>query len=136
VPPEYQRHRYLTEGEAARFMDPAWQGVESTRSAFRVYKRLYYLTREHPEPFQTEVTAALEAFEAGLIAARPTVERTAQKLFEGGEPELARTYLTYYNTTEAMNGLRLAEALAAGIEARTRVQFGIRRPDTTPPKGK
>ena len=56
------------------------------------------------------------------------VERTALKLYEAGEPELARTYLTYYSNTEAMNGLRLAEALATGIEARTRVQFGIRAP--------
>ena len=31
VPPEYKRHRYLTEGEAGRFMDPASRGVESTR---------------------------------------------------------------------------------------------------------
>ena len=34
VPPEYQRHRYLTEGEASRFIDPEWQGVESTRYVF------------------------------------------------------------------------------------------------------
>jgi len=30
-----------------------------------------------------------------------------------------------------MNGLRLAEALSLSIEARTKVQFGIRQPQTT-----
>jgi hypothetical protein len=56
------------------------------------------------------------------------VERTALKLYEAGETDLARSYLTYYSNTEAMNGLRLGEALAAGIEARTKAQFGIRTP--------
>lgn len=128
VPEEYQRHRYLTAGEAERYMDPNWQGIESTRYALRVFKRLFYLTSERRDQFLPEVTQALEAFEDGLIAAQPRVERTALKLYEAGEPELARAYLTYFNNTEAMNGLRLAEALAASIEARTRVQFGIRAP--------
>ena len=35
-----------------------------------------------------------------------------------------------------MNGLRLAEALAAGIEARTKVQFGIRVSAAPPAKPK
>jgi len=128
APPEYSRHRYLTEGEAGRFMDPAWQGVESTQYAFSVYKRLFYLVSEHRDQFLPEVTGALSAFEATLAAAQPGVERTALKLFEAGEPGLARDYLTYYSNTEAMNGLRLAEALAASIEARTKVKFGIRTP--------
>ena len=128
VPPEFKKHRYLTEGEAARFMDGDWQGIESTHYAFRTFKRLFYLTSEHQAEFLPEVTKALQAFEAGLIAAQPDVERTALKLFESGEPELARRYLTYYSSTEAMNGLRLGEALAASIEARTNVQFGIRQP--------
>ena len=131
VPPEFKRHRYLTAGEADRFMDPAWQGIESTRYAFQAFKRLFYLTSEHRDQFLPEVTASLTAFEAGLIAAQPAVERTALKLFEAGEPDLAGTYLTYYSNTEAMNGLRLAEALALSIDARTKVQFGIRKPQTS-----
>jgi dipeptidase len=130
VPPEFKRHRYLTEGEAARFMDGDWQGVESTHYAFRTFKRLFYLTSEHQAEFLPEVTKALEAFEAGLIANQADVERTALKLFESGEPDLARKYLTYYSSTEAMNGLRLGEALAASIETRTKVQYGIRQPAT------
>jgi dipeptidase len=132
VPPEFKRHRYLTEGEAARFMEPSERGLESTRYAFQVFKRLFYLVDEHRPEYLSEVTEALEAFEAGLIARQPTVERTAEALFKAGEPELARDYLTYYSNTEAMNGLRLGEALADSIEARTKVRFGIRTPNEKP----
>jgi len=128
VPPEYKRHRYLTAGEADRFMDSKWQGIESTTFAFQVFKRLFYLVSEYRDQFLPEVTAALTAFEGRLAAAQPTVERTALKLYESGEAELARSYLTYYSNTEAINGLRLGEALAASIEARTKAQFGIRTP--------
>lgn len=128
VLPEYRRHRYLTEGEAARFMDREWQGIESTRYAFAVFKRLFYLTSEHQEDFLPEVTEALVAFESKLARGLPVVERTALKLFEAGDPELARTYLTYHASTEALNGLRLGEALSASIEARTKLKFGIRTP--------
>jgi hypothetical protein len=128
VPAEFQRHRYLTEGEASRFMDREWQGIESTRYAFGVFKRLFYLTTEHKEEFLPEVTAALTAFEAKLAGGLPVVERTALKLFDAGEPELAREHLTYHSSTEAMNGLQLGESLAGSIEARTKLKFGIRKP--------
>jgi dipeptidase len=128
VPPEYKRHRYLTENEASGFMDQNWRGIESTRYAFRVYKRLFYLTKEHQEEFLPEVTEALNAIESQLFEKQATVERTARTLFDAGEAELAREYLTYYCNTEAMNCLRLGEALAESLDARTRVLFGIRRP--------
>lgn len=128
VPPEFKRHRYLTAGEADRFQDSGHQGLESTRFAFRTYKRLFYLAKEHEKKFLPEVTEALDAFEAKLIAQQSTVERTARRLFEANEPELARTALTYYSNTEALNGMRLADDLAIGIEARTRVIYGIRAP--------
>lgn len=128
VPPEYGWHRYLTGGEAAGFMDPAFQGLESTRYAFRTYKRLYYLVMEHPYKFLPEVTEALESFEKGLIARQATIEKTALTLYESGEPGLARDFLTYYSHTEAMRGLDLGEALSHSIEARTKVLYGIREP--------
>ena len=130
VPPEFKRHRYLTAGEADRFQDVDHQGLESTRFAFRTYKRLFYLTKEHEKKFLPEVTETLEAFEGKLIAQQRTVEGTAAKLFAAGEDELARKYLTYYSGTEALNGMRLADDLAVGIEARTRVLYGIRPPKT------
>src|SRR5262249_6142561 len=115
VPPEFKRHRYLTAGEAARFQDLDQQGLESTRSAFRSFKRLFYLAKEHEKKFLPEVTETLEAFEARLIDQQKSVEQTATKLFEAGEPELARQYLTYYSGTEALRGMRLADDLAVGI---------------------
>jgi hypothetical protein len=129
VPAEYRRHRYLTQGEASRFMEREWQGVESTRYAFGVFKRLFYLTSEHVDEFLPEVTAALVSFEAKLAGSLEVVERTALKLFESGEPELARAHLTYRSSTEAMNALHLGEALSASIEARTKLKFGIRKPN-------
>ena len=129
MPPEFKKHRYLTEGEAARtFIDPEFQGIESTRYACRSFKRLFYLMKEHPDDFGTEVTDTYRAFEAGLIARQEQVERTALALYEAGKDDLARQYLTYYSGTEAMNGLRLGDALAEGIEARTKVLYGIRLP--------
>jgi dipeptidase len=126
VPPEFQRHRYLTEGEAAKFQDLDQRGIESTRYAFRTYKRLLYLVQEHQEKFLPEVTEALTAFESRLIDEQESVEETARTLFEANKPELARKYMTYWSNTEALNGLQLAESLAQSIEARTKVIFGIR----------
>ncbi|MDB5337708.1 MAG: peptidase dipeptidase [Planctomycetaceae bacterium] len=132
VPPEFQRHRYLTEGEAAKFQDIEQRGIESTRYAFQVYKRLLYLVQEHQDKFLPEVTEALEAFESRMIDEQESVAETARILFDAGKPELARKYLTYYSSTEALHGLQLAESLAQGIEARTKVIFGIRAPGEKP----
>jgi len=128
VPPEYKRHRYLTEREASKSIDPNSRGIESTRFAFRSYKRLFYLTKEHPDKYLAEVTEALEAFEAQLMTRQDNVERISAKLYDADEADLARSYLTYYCSNEAMRGLRLGEALAESIEARTKVIDGIRRP--------
>ncbi|MBI3947803.1 MAG: C69 family dipeptidase [Armatimonadetes bacterium] len=128
VPPEFKWHRYLTEGEASRFMEKERQGLEATRSAFYESKRLFYLLRENGGMFQPEVTAALRAFEAGLIQQQPTTEAIAASLFEAGKPELARQYLTYYGQTELMNGLRLVQALAESIDARAKLLHGVWQP--------
>jgi secernin len=128
VPPEFKMHRYLTEGEASRFIAPDLQSQESTRSAYQVFKRLFHLTCEHYRKFLAEVTETLAAFEARLLAYQDTVERTALRLFEARADELARGYLTYYINSEALEGMRLAEALASSLEARSKVLFGIRAP--------
>src|SRR5262249_47639378 len=110
------------------FIAPEFQGRESTRYAYGVFKRLFHLTCEHYKKFLSEVTEALTAFESKLIAEQPIVERTAARLYQQGENELARHFLTYYSNTEAMEGLRLTEALSQSIDARTRVLFGIKEP--------
>lgn len=139
VPPEYQRHRYLTAGEAERQnIDAAQQGLESTRYADRAVKRLLYLADEHRDLFLPEVAAALAAFEARELAGDAGVDRTARVLIDAHEDALARHYLTEQAHAAAADGLRLIEALADSIEARTKVLYGIRMPGdpAPPPAGK
>src|SRR5262249_27541690 len=102
VPEEYRQHRYLTAGESARFLDlrhaskedrstvsVVQQGIESTRSAAAIGKRLLYLILQHSELFLPEVTAVWEATEQRLLAAHPNVLATAEALLAGGKPDLA-----------------------------------------------
>ena len=133
IPPEFKKHRYLTADESALFISPdsdspkqkssVSQSIESTRSAFRVFKRLFYLIMQHHEKFLPEVTETLDAFEARLIQQQRGIEKTALTLYQVGEVELARNYLTYFSHTEAMRSLRLAEALSNSIEARTKLLY-------------
>lgn len=129
VPAEYRRHRYLTAGEAERAIPAAQQGLESTHYVNRSVKRLLYLVNEHRDAFLPEVSAALAAFEDRQLAAQPGVERTARILLEAREEALARRYLTEQAHGAAQAGMRLIDALATGIEARTKSLFGIRSPE-------
>jgi dipeptidase len=144
LPEEFGHHRYLSEGEAARFMDmrhalrgrpdslsPIPQGIESTKSAFYVFKRLMYLMLQHHETYLPEVLPVWEAEEARLAGDLAKVLASASALAGKGEMELARFVLDYFTRTELLNGLRMAEQLAGGIEARTRAQFGFSA-DPTP----
>ena len=127
VPPEYRRHRYLTAGEPERSsVQRTDQGVESTRYVNRAVKRLLYMVDEHRDSFLPEVSAALTAFESRQLTAQPAIERTAQILLKAHEEALARRYLTEQAAMAAGDGLRLIEALAESIEARTKVLHGIR----------
>lgn len=130
VPPEFKKHRYLTAGEATRhYINGQDMGLESTRYAFRACKRLFYLAKSNEEKFLPEVVEALTAFESRLIDEQAAVEGIALALLQAGEQDLAQDALTYYSRTEALNGLRLVEALSEGLEARIKVLFGIRSPD-------
>lgn len=129
VPPEYGKHRYLTKGEARRFVTKDWQVQEATLFAGRLFKRLMYFTCDRPDEFLPEVTTALTAFENGMIEDQGALEETATILFDAQKPALARRYLTDYVHAQAREALDLGQALVAGIEARTRVQYGIRRPE-------
>ncbi len=70
----------------------------------------------------------LEAFEARLLEEQDEVEEIALTLLDAGKPDLGKEALTLYSNTVAMDGLRLGEALLSGIEARTKVLYGIREP--------
>jgi dipeptidase len=132
--PEYQRHRYLTAGEAERgVVEPEFKGVESTHFADRAVKRLLYLVDEHREAFLPDVTAALDAFATREFTSQGDVERTAQILLAAHERGLANRYLTEQANTAAADGLRLIEALADDLEARTKALYGIRPTDRPAP---
>jgi dipeptidase len=129
IAPQSGKHRYLTKGEAARYLTRDWQIQEATEFAGRTFKRLMYYTCDHPEKFLAEVTEALTAFENRLIAEQQIVVAMASTLFAAGKDELATQYLTQYSQQRGTQGLQLGNALLASIEARTDVLFGFRRPE-------
>ena len=135
LPEEYGMHRYLTVNEAGKFVDGARkpqahsavsQGIESTRSAFRVFKRLLYLIMERHEAFLPEVTPLFEAAEAGLMADQAWVLAAASRLYQSEESAAAEQLLTYVTHTELNRALSMAETLCATLELKTRLLYGIR----------
>jgi dipeptidase len=129
VPAEYGKHRYLTKGEARRFVTTDWQIQEASLFAGRLFKRLMYYTCDHPGKFLPEVTEALTAFENRMIAEQADLEESALVLLAADKPELARTTLTRYVHGQAEQALRIGEALLASIETRTRLLYGIQAPE-------
>lgn len=127
--PEFGKHRYLTKGEATRFLTNDWQIQEATEFAGRTFKRLMYFTCDHPDKFLPEVTEALTAFENRLIIEQEKIEQIADALFKGGHADFALAYLTDYTSRSAKAALELGKALLASIEARTRVLYGLRTPE-------
>ncbi|WP_284309895.1 C69 family dipeptidase [Labrys miyagiensis] len=139
VPEEYRAHRYLSGGEAARFLDTRHadkgrsdtvslipQGIESTRSASAAGKRLLNLIFQHHEAFLPEATALWEAIEAELSRSQAGIVRSAAVLLDAGESELATGLLTYYSHTELRRALDSIEQLAQSLELRTRYRHGFR----------
>ena len=129
IPLEYGKHRYLTKGEASRFLTEDWQIQEATEFAGRLFKRLMYFTCEHPDRFLPEVQEAMTAFENRMIDEQTEVAATADSLFDAGREDLASTYLTRYSAERSAEALQLGHALLGSIEARTRLLFGLRRPE-------
>jgi hypothetical protein len=130
IAPQFGKHRYLTKGEAERFLSRDWQIQEATEFAGRLFKRLMYYTCDHPDRFLPEVTEALTAFEDRFIDEQERVETTANLLFRSGQDELANSYLTTYSMQAGAAAMRLGKALLASIEARTELLYGLRKPQT------
>jgi dipeptidase len=129
VLPEFGKHRYLTKGEATRFVTPDFAIQEASLFAGRLFKRLMYYTCDAPERFLAEVTEALTAFEDVSITERDAIEARALTLFQAGEPDMARAVIDDYTTSRAVAALDLGEALLASIEARHRLLVGYRTPE-------
>jgi dipeptidase len=128
VIPEFAKHRYLSSREAEGFVTKDFQIQEASRFAYITFKRLMYYTCDKPEKFLPEVTEALTAFENQSIAQSRGIEAEATKLFDVGEPAMARQVLTNYSGQRALDALHLGDALLASIEARHRLLYGYRAP--------
>jgi hypothetical protein len=129
VMPEFGKHRYLSDGEASRFVTPDFSVQEASLFAGRLFKRLMYYTCDAPERFLPEVTEALTAFENASIANRDSIEARAHALFAAEQPGLARAVLDDYSSERARAALDLGEALLASIEVRHRLLVGDRTPE-------
>ena len=133
VPEEFRQHRYLSDREAQRFIDPrkhpelspVSRGVESTRSATAIFKRLQYLAFEHPEHFLAELQAVWRGFEKRLEPKSSDISRLALLALDAGEPALAERCLTSFTAEALLQSLDMAEQLARAIELRTRNSHGI-----------
>ena len=132
IPLQFGKHRYLTKGEATRFLSRDWQIQEATEFAGRLFKRLMYFTCDHPAQFLPEVQQALTAFENRLIAEQDDVAATADTLFDAGRDDLALAWITRYSAESAAAAMRLGHALLGSIEARTELLYGLRRPAGEP----
>ena len=126
VPIQYREHRYLTRGESERSSLPRErQGQETTDYAYRIFDRLYMLVDEHYEKFYPEVSETFSAVEKKLLAEQDSVEQTALILLKAARQDLAEKYLTDYTGTTALEGMKMADTIARGLQARTEALFGI-----------
>jgi len=128
IAPQFGKHRYLTKGEATRFLTRDWQIQEATEFAGRLFKRLMYYTCDHPDRFLPEVQEALTAFEDSMIAEQDNVLATASALFDSGREDLALAYLTDYSRQRGAEALQLGHGLLGSIEVRTGLLYGFRKP--------
>ncbi|SHI34320.1 C69 family dipeptidase [Wenxinia saemankumensis] len=135
VPDEYAQHRYLTTGEAHRFLDRRKevkdpetvshvpQGIEVSTCAVAEFKRLMHLAFQD-EGLRVEAWDHFRAMEAEIAADLPRVLRSAELLIAAGEPVLAARLLTRENAAWLGRGLDDCRALAASGHARLR-QRGV-----------
>ena len=138
VPDEFALHRYLTTGEAHRFLDRRKeatapdtvshvpQGVEVSDSAVYQYKRLMHLAFQD-EDLLKEVWDHWRLMEVQLAEQLPLVLRSAQLLLQSDEQELARRVLTRESRTWLGQGLEDCRAFVAAGHARLRLQDGLNR---------
>lgn len=138
VPEEFRAHRYLTSGESARVADPRFaamgeddalsripQGIESTRSATAVFKRLLYLILQRPGAFLPEAVETWRGIEATRAPRAEDAAAIAAALIERGEDDLAARFLTRETGAGLREALDAAEAMAASMETRLRAAGGI-----------
>lgn len=131
VPPEYAMHRYLTVGEAHRFMDTRKlndgdkdalslvpQQNEMYRSAVYEAKRLFYLMLQDKEAFTELVHEAFGKQETELEITVSKAVQSAGKLMKQGRIDEAMVSLEDLSLQALKTGHELVMALANKLEAR------------------
>ncbi len=131
IPLEFGMHRYLTVGEAHRFLDTRKinegafdalslvpQQNEAFKSAVYECKRLFYLMLQDKERFTLEVHEVLVAREAAVERMCGSILKAAELLIMNSEKEAAGALLSYFSNKELLAGLDLVQKLSASIEAR------------------
>ncbi|MFZ1469342.1 MAG: C69 family dipeptidase [Paracoccaceae bacterium] len=141
IPDAYAKHRYLTEGESARFLDLRKevntpqvicripQGVEVAESAVYRFKQLMHLAFQSPDTILPEVDLHWRRVEAAMLAELPSLQRSAAVLFAAGEPALANRMLTEFSNRWLGLGLSDCQALAAAAYVRLRALGGLNMTD-------
>ncbi|MEJ2019156.1 MAG: dipeptidase, partial [Maritimibacter sp.] len=131
VPDEYAQHRYLTQGEAHRFLDlrkekenpdtvsHVEQGIEVADSAVYQFKRLMHLIFQD-NSLMGEVSDHWRRMEADLADDLPNALRSAELLLEAGEPDLAARLLTNESHRWLDIGLEDCNAIVSSAHARLR----------------
>lgn len=137
IPAPYRKHRYLTTGESARFLDRRKepknpevvsrvpQGIESGESAVYEFKRLMHLAFQKQDPILREVDSHWRNIEALVSNELPAIERTARLLIEAGETELAAAALTDFSAKWFDRALQECKALSAAAHIRLAASGGL-----------
>ncbi|MEO0944502.1 MAG: C69 family dipeptidase [Pseudomonadota bacterium] len=141
VPPEFTKHRYLTVGEATRFLDAdkpvcdgasslseVSQGDEAFSSAVMECKRLLYLILQSPDHHLPQTTHALTQREQSLVQRTNEILATGEALTCAGHEKQCAQLLTYFSTTEMLEGLALVKALNTLFEIQVRTSGGPQHP--------
>jgi len=101
------------------------QGIEASRSAVQVFKRLLYLALQQPSLFLPELEQLWCAHEHRVERSSGQFQRAAEVLLSQNQNILASAVLTHFANTELLAGLTVGEQMAQGLEARVRTTRGF-----------
>lgn len=130
---EYGAHRYLTEGEAARFLDPRKaiahpeslshisQSQEVTRSAFQIFKSLMHVTFLDHDNLLPIIASMFRKKEQMIAYELADVIQSATLLIGNGRSDLAMRHLTDFTNQHLIENLNTAEHWLRALESRHRI---------------
>lgn len=132
VPEAYQRHRYLTNGESARFLDrrkeaktpdvvsTVPQGIETGDSAVYSFKQLMHLAFQNQDTILPEVDEHWRNIEARIQDRLPSALRSAEILCEADQVDLAVKVLSDFNEMWFDRAIADCKVMSASAQARLR----------------